>query len=66
MNTKLTKSLNNITAAYNELDGRLQTLREHIQDDIITFCDGLELPESYIDALCQIVVNRFDDFSNEE
>ncbi len=35
-------------------------LRELIQDDIITVMDGYD--DQIIDSLCQIVVNRFDEY----
>ena len=38
----------------------LEDLRELIQDDIITAMDGYG--DRVVDALCQIVVNRFSEY----
>jgi hypothetical protein len=35
-------------------------IREQIQEDIITFCDGME--DAVITKLCQIVVDNFRKF----
>ncbi len=36
---------------------------EQLQNDIITFCDGLD--QELIDNLCQVVVNHYKEKSNE-
>jgi len=35
----------------------IKQVREQIQEDIITFCDGLD--NNFITKLCQIVVDNF-------
>ena len=37
---------------------------EQLQEDIITYCDGLA--ETLIDNLCQVVVDYYEEQDNEE
>ena len=41
----------------------LADLREQIQEDIITYLDGMD--DEIIDDLCQVVVERFNEYTNE-
>ena len=63
MNFKIVNELSHIIGALNERDRRLQQLREQLQEDIITICEGIDSKQ--VDALCQIVVDRFNELDAE-
>lgn len=63
MNFKIVNELSHIIGALNERDRRLQLLREQLQEDIITICEGIDSKQ--VDALCQIVVDRFNELDAE-
>ena len=65
MNLKLINELSHIIGALNERDRRLQQLREQLQEDIITICEGIDVNFTTVDTLCQIVVDRFNELEEE-